>query len=140
MADACRPAGQHLMAWNTAQMQAGGTGPEVDPQATNRAAGADQARIAPTRLEGIHLRGVFPLPRWERYAGQILPSQTTKSENECWRLNRPRKQAPSRPIGRPTETQGMTSTCAYYWSRPRANPRSPGRHEPSLSALKSASD
>ena len=31
----------------------------------------------------------------------------------------------------------MTSTCAYYWSRPRANPRSPGRHEPSLSALKS---
>ncbi|MGE0674590.1 MAG: group II intron reverse transcriptase/maturase [Methylibium sp.] len=31
----------------------------------------------------------------------------------------------------------MTSTCACYWRRPRANPRSAGRHEPSLSALKS---
>jgi hypothetical protein len=32
-------------------------------------------RIAPTRLEVINLRGVFRLPL-ERYAGQILPSQT----------------------------------------------------------------
>lgn len=32
-------------------------------------------RIAPTRLEGINLRGVFRFPV-ERYAAQILPSQT----------------------------------------------------------------
>ena len=32
-------------------------------------------RIEPTRLEGINLRGVFRFPL-ERYAGQILPSQT----------------------------------------------------------------
>lgn len=31
--------------------------------------------IAPTRLEGINLRGAFRFPL-ERYAGQILPSQT----------------------------------------------------------------
>jgi len=31
-------------------------------------------RIAPTRLEGINLRGVFRFPL-ERYAGQLLPSQ-----------------------------------------------------------------
>ncbi|HEX7498966.1 MAG TPA: hypothetical protein VF524_01545 [Polyangia bacterium] len=31
-------------------------------------------RIAPTRLEGINLRGVFRFPV-ERYAGQLLPSQ-----------------------------------------------------------------
>lgn len=32
-------------------------------------------RIAPTRLEGINLRGIFCFPL-ERYAGQIQPSQT----------------------------------------------------------------
>ena len=32
-------------------------------------------RIAPTRLEGINLRGVFRFPV-ERYVGQLLPSQT----------------------------------------------------------------
>jgi hypothetical protein len=32
-------------------------------------------RVAPTRLEGINLRGVFRFPL-ERYAQQILPSQT----------------------------------------------------------------
>jgi hypothetical protein len=31
-------------------------------------------RIAPTRLEGINLRGVFRFPI-ERYADQLLPSQ-----------------------------------------------------------------
>jgi hypothetical protein len=33
-------------------------------------------RVAPTRLEGINLRGVFRFPL-ERYAQQILPSQAT---------------------------------------------------------------
>ena len=32
-------------------------------------------RIAPTRLDGINLRGVFRFPI-ERYADRILPSQT----------------------------------------------------------------
>lgn len=32
-------------------------------------------KIAPTRLEGIDLRGIFRFPT-ERYAKQILPSQT----------------------------------------------------------------
>jgi hypothetical protein len=32
-------------------------------------------QIAPTRLEGINLRGIFRFPT-ERYAAQILPSQT----------------------------------------------------------------
>ena len=32
-------------------------------------------RIAPTRLEGINLRGVFRFPI-ERYADQLLPSQS----------------------------------------------------------------
>ena len=32
-------------------------------------------RIAPTRLEGINLQGVFRFPV-ERYAAQLLPSQT----------------------------------------------------------------
>jgi hypothetical protein len=32
-------------------------------------------RIAPTRLEGIGLRGVFRFPV-ERYANRLLPSQT----------------------------------------------------------------
>jgi len=32
-------------------------------------------RIAPTRLEGVNLRGVFRFPI-ERYADQLLPSQT----------------------------------------------------------------
>jgi hypothetical protein len=32
-------------------------------------------RIAPTRLEGINLRGVFRFPV-ERYADRLLPSQT----------------------------------------------------------------
>lgn len=37
-------------------------------------------RIAPTRLEGINLRGVFRFPV-ERYAAQILPSQTAPKSN-----------------------------------------------------------
>ena len=32
-------------------------------------------KIAPTRLQGINLRGVFRFPV-ERYASEILPSQT----------------------------------------------------------------
>jgi hypothetical protein len=60
-----------VMAWNTTPMQklldhwaqrrGGATPPELI------------GRIAPTRTEGINLRGVFRFPV-ERYAEQILPS------------------------------------------------------------------
>ncbi len=60
-----------LMAWNTAQMQ------KVLDQWAQRRGGAVPpefiGRMAPTRTEGINLRGVFRFPV-ERYAEQILPS------------------------------------------------------------------
>ena len=62
-----------VMAWNTMQMQA----------IINRWANRRQiieadimARIAPTRLSGINLRGVFRFPL-ERYAADLMPSTTT---------------------------------------------------------------
>ena len=72
VADALSLLANIVMAWNTAQMQA----------VLNRWANRRQlippeliGRIAPTRLEGINLRGVFRFPI-ERYADQLLPSQT----------------------------------------------------------------
>jgi hypothetical protein len=61
-----------VMAWNTAQMQT-----VRDRWANRRQVVPAEllGRIAPTRLEGINLRGVFRFPI-ERYAGQILPSQS----------------------------------------------------------------
>ena len=71
VADALSLLANIVMAWNTAQMQG----------VLNRWANRRQivppeliGRIAPTRLEGINLRGVFRFPV-ERYAGQLLPSQ-----------------------------------------------------------------
>ena len=71
VADALSLLANILMAWNTAQMQqvfghwaqrrGGGVPPELI------------GRIAPTRTEGINLRGVFRFPV-ERYADKILPS------------------------------------------------------------------
>jgi len=59
-----------VMAWNTMQMQA----------VVNRWANRRQvieaeimAKIAPTRLSGINLRGVFRFPV-ERYAADLKPS------------------------------------------------------------------
>ncbi|MGH8759006.1 MAG: Tn3 family transposase, partial [Burkholderiales bacterium] len=61
-----------VMAWNTMQMQA----------VLNRWANRRQvveadimAKIAPTRLSGINLRGVFRFPV-ERYAADLMPSLT----------------------------------------------------------------
>ena len=61
-----------VMAWNTAQMQA-----VLDRWAHRRQIVPPEliGRIAPTRLEGLNVRGVFRFPV-ERYAGQLLPSQT----------------------------------------------------------------
>lgn len=61
-----------VLAWNTAQMQA-----VLDRRANRRQIVPPEliGRVAPTRLEGINLRGVIRFPL-ERYADQILPSQT----------------------------------------------------------------
>ena len=70
VADALSLLANTVMAWNTMQMQA----------IVNRWANRRQiieadimARIAPTRLSGINLRGVFRFPL-ERCAADLLPS------------------------------------------------------------------
>ena len=71
VADALSLLANILMAWNTAQMQ------QVLDHWAQRGGGAVPpeliGRIAPTRTEGINLRGVFRFPV-ERYADKILPS------------------------------------------------------------------
>ena len=59
-----------VMAWNTMQMQA-----VVDRRANRRQViEADiMAKIAPMRLSGINLRGVFRFPV-EKYAADLMPS------------------------------------------------------------------
>jgi TnpA family transposase len=71
VADALSLLANIVMAWNTAQMQSA-----IDRWNNRRREQIPPklvGRIAPTRLEGINLRGVFRFPI-ERYAGQILPS------------------------------------------------------------------
>ena len=72
VADALSLLANIVMAWNTAQMQA-----VLDRWANRRQVIPPEliGRIAPTRLEGINLRGVFRF-LIERYAAQLLPSQT----------------------------------------------------------------
>jgi TnpA family transposase len=71
VADALSLLANIVMAWNTAQMQkvldhwAQRRGGTVPPELIGR--------VAPTRTEGINLRGVFRFPV-ERYAEKILPS------------------------------------------------------------------
>ena len=72
VADALNLLANIVMAWNTMQMQAAlqawaNRHQIIPPELTEK--------IAPTRLEGINLRGIFRFPT-ERYAEQILPSQT----------------------------------------------------------------
>jgi Tn3 transposase DDE domain len=73
VADALSLLANIVMAWNTAQMQqvldhwAQRRGGVVPPELIGR--------IAPTRTEGINLRGVFRFPV-ERCADKILPSAT----------------------------------------------------------------
>ena len=72
VADALSLLANIVMAWNTAQMQA-----VLDRWAHRRQVVPPEliGRIAPTRLEGINLRGNFRFPI-ERYVAQVLPSQT----------------------------------------------------------------
>jgi hypothetical protein len=60
------------MAWNAAQMQS-----MLEQQMSRRQPVPSElfGHIAPTRLEGINLRGVYRFPI-EHYTGQLLPSQT----------------------------------------------------------------
>jgi len=71
VADALSLLANIVMAWNTSQMQF-----VLDRWANRRQIIPPEliGKIAPTRLEGINLRGVFRFPI-ERYADQILPSQ-----------------------------------------------------------------
>ncbi len=71
IADALSLLANIVMAWNTAQMQQ-----VLDHWAQRRSGVVPPeliGRIAPTRTEGINLRGVFRFPV-ERYADKILPS------------------------------------------------------------------
>jgi hypothetical protein len=74
VADALSLLANIIMAWNTSQMQA-----VLDhwPRRQHLVPSELIGRIAPTRLEGINLRGVFRFPV-ERYAAQLLPSQTAE--------------------------------------------------------------
>lgn len=72
VADALSLLANIVMAWNTAKMQA-----TFDRWAQRRSGAIPPeliARIAPTRTEGINMRGVFRFPI-EQYADQLLPSQ-----------------------------------------------------------------
>ena len=74
VADALSLLANIVMSWNTAQMQT-----VLDRWANRRQIVPPEliGRVAPTRLEGINLRGVFRFPV-DRYAAQILPSQTAR--------------------------------------------------------------
>ena len=64
-----------LVVWNTAKMQA-----VLNQWSTRRSTTVPPeliGRIAPTRTEGINLRGVFRFPI-EQYAEQLLPSLTAR--------------------------------------------------------------
>jgi hypothetical protein len=72
VADALSLLANIVMAWNTTKMQA------IFERWALRRSGAIPpeliARIAPTRTEGINMRGVFRFPI-EQYANQLLPSR-----------------------------------------------------------------
>jgi TnpA family transposase len=72
VADALSLLANVVMAWNTSRMQAA-----LNGWSNRRRSVAPEliGRVAPTRLEGINLRGVFRFPI-DRYAEQLLPSQS----------------------------------------------------------------
>jgi TnpA family transposase len=72
VADALSLLANIVMAWNTAKMQA-----IFDRWAQRRSGAVPPAligRVAPTRTEGLNMRGVFSFPI-EQYADQLLPSR-----------------------------------------------------------------
>src|SRR3546814_14208234 len=97
VADALSLLANIIMAWNTTQMQA-----VLDRWANRRQVIPAEltGKIAPTRLQGINLRGVFRFPV-ERYASEILPSQTTPKTGR----------SEERRVGKE-----CVSTCRSRWS------------------------
>jgi TnpA family transposase len=76
VADALSLLANIVMAWNTAQMQK-----VLDHWAQRRCGAVPPeliGRVAPTRTEGINLRGVFRFPV-ERYAEKLLPSAAAET-------------------------------------------------------------
>ena len=75
VADALSLIANIVMAWNIAQMQ------KVVDHWNRRPRGKVPVELignlAPTRTEGINLRGVFNFP-FEEYADQLMPSATSK--------------------------------------------------------------
>jgi TnpA family transposase len=74
VADALSLLANIVMAWNTAKMQA------IFDRWAQRRSGAIPpeliARCAPTRTEGLNMRGIFSFPI-EQYAAALLPSRAT---------------------------------------------------------------
>ena len=64
------------MAWNTAQMQAAFD--RLNARKSTAVPPELIGRIAPTRTEGINLRGVFRFPV-EAYAEKLLPNNPRKA-------------------------------------------------------------
>ena len=74
VADALSLLANIVMAWNTAKMQA-----IFDRWAVRRSGAIPPeliGRIAPTRTEGLNMRGIFSFPI-EQYAAVLLPSWVT---------------------------------------------------------------
>jgi Tn3 transposase DDE domain len=76
VADALSLLANIVMAWNTAKMQA------IFDRWAQRRSGAVPpeliGRIAPTRTEGLNMRGIFSFPI-EQYAEVLLPSWATRN-------------------------------------------------------------
>ena len=91
-ADALSMLANIVMAWNTAQMQA-----VVDRWANRRQIVPPElmGRIAPTRLEGINLRGVFPFRPLIRPLAWTLTLVT--SGRRCW-IKIWQSRSPSKPL------------------------------------------
>jgi len=82
VADALSLLANLVMAWNTMQMQS-----VLDRWNTRRSTAVPPqliGRIAPTRTEGINLRGVFSFPI-EQYRDQLLPSPPAAKSRDVGR-------------------------------------------------------
>ena len=114
VADALSLLANIVMAWNTAQMQA-----VIDRWNNRRRERIPTeliGRIAPTRIEGINLRGVFRFPI-EQFADQILPSAsaTKIAVGAHWSSS---NHAPYRRLNRIAAT--LDKSLTYTNRRPEA--------------------
>jgi hypothetical protein len=116
VADALSLLANLVMAGNTTKMQ-----PVLDRWNARRSTAVPPeliGRIAPTRTEGINLRGVFTFPI-EQYQAQLLPSLPATKSRAFWRLNgssERRQRLLSQRTERPLYSAGYR--CARHF-RPR---------------------